>query len=171
MIRLSLLPVALLNVAWAESVPAACELVTHGEVQTAVLRTVESGSPRVNAENVTSCLFKDARGGAVSVLFHNNVSQEWIAQQTVRMSGTASFRPVSSVGDTAFVLDRDERGAAICLFRKGSYLQVSAFGLGDANSVVPGITDLARKALRRLDDAMSRPPSSELSYLPNPRCH
>ncbi|MGB7762489.1 MAG: hypothetical protein WBL61_21825, partial [Bryobacteraceae bacterium] len=94
-----------------------------------------------------SCLFTAGTGGTVSILLRRNASADWIAEQRRRMTGPGSFRRVSGVGDSAFVLDHLERGAALCVFLGEDYLQISVFRLGGASSVLPAAEELARQAL------------------------
>jgi LPS sulfotransferase NodH len=86
---------------------------------------VSNGSPRVNTEILTSCLFTGGSDGTVSILLRRNASKEWIAEPRRRMSGAGSFRPVA-------------------------YLQISIFRAGSADAVLPAAEELARKALSRL---------------------
>lgn len=132
----------------AEFPPTACGLLSAGEVEQALHVPVSNGSPRVNTEILTSCVFTDGRGGVVSILLRRNTSQDWTTEQRRRMSG--SFRPFAGLGDSAFVLDRREQGAALCVFRGEYYLQISIFQVGSADAVLPAAEDLARKALSRL---------------------
>lgn len=138
------------TVAPAEFSPTACHLLTSVEVDKALHVPVDHGNPRVNTEFVSVCSFPSGRSGTVSILIRRNASKEWIAEQRQRMKGPGSFRPVSVVGDSAFVLDRRKDGAAMCVFHGAYYLQVSVFRLGDGQSVLPAVEVLVRKALSRL---------------------
>jgi hypothetical protein len=136
----------------AETPRTACDLLSPAEVEHALHVPVGLGSPRVNAELVTNCLFTAGRDGTVSILFRRNASADWVAEQRHRMTGQGSFRPVRGVGDSAFVLDKREQGAALCVFLGEYYLQVSVFRLGGADVVRPAAVELARQALSRLPD-------------------
>ena len=134
----------------AELAPTACRLLSAMEVENVVRVRVGQGSPRVNTERVSACFFEAGGIGTVSVLLRRNTSKDWIADQKRRMSGPGSFRPTGGLGDAAFVLDAREKGAAICVFQGGYYLQVSVFRLGGARAVQPAAEALARMALARL---------------------
>jgi hypothetical protein len=147
-------PIALLLViplpTHAESPATACHLLSPAEVEHALHIPVGPGSPRVNTELVTNCLFTAGRDGAISILLRRNAAAGWTAEQRRRMTGAGSFRPVSGVGDSAFVLDKREQGAALCVFLGGYYLQISVFRSGGADTVLPAVEELARQALSRL---------------------
>lgn len=154
-------PVALLLAiaapAHAESPPTACQLLFPAEVGRALHVSVGSGSPRVNSERLTGCRFAADGGGIVSILLRRNASAEWMAEQRQRMTSAGSFRRVSGLGDSAFVLDGRERGAALCVFLGEDYLQISVFRLGGTDTVLPAAEELARRALSRLlDESTSR---------------
>ena len=157
-------PIALLfaitNPTHAESPPTACDLLSPAEVDRALHVRVGPGSPRVNTELVTNCLFIAGRDGTISVLFRRNAAADWAAEQRRRMTGPGSFRPVSGVGDSAFVLDKREQGAALCIFQGEYYLQISVFRLGGADTVLPAAEELARQALSQLPDT-HRPATAE----------
>ena len=134
----------------AQFPPTACSLLSPAEVEQVLHVPMGPGSPRVNAGNLTSCLFTARGGGKVSILLRRNASRNWIAEQRYRMSGASTFRPLGGLGDSAFVLDRRGQGAALCVFRGEYYLQISAFGTGGASDVLPATEELARKALSRM---------------------
>jgi hypothetical protein len=147
-------PIALLLVictpTHAGSRPAACSLLSAAEVVHAVGVPVGPARTRVNSERVTSCVFAADGGGTVSVLLRRNASADWRAEQRRRMTSAGSFRPVSGMGDSAFLLDNREQGAALCVFSGEYYLQISVFRLGGADTVLPPAEELARRALSRL---------------------
>lgn len=138
-----------LTPARAESPPHACRLFSPMELEYAFHVSVDRGAPRVNTEQLTSCLFRAGRAGTVSILVRLNASKRWIEEQKHRMSGPGRFRRVSGVGDSAFVLDQGENGAILCAFQGEQYLQIAVFRLGDADTVLPVTKELARKALSR----------------------
>jgi len=158
-------PIALLSVVstptHAESPPTACHLLSPAAVEHTLHVPVGFGSPRVNSELVNSCLFTANRGGTVSILLRRKASADWIAEQRYRMMSQGSFRPVSGVGDSAFVMDHREHGAALCVFLGDHYLQISVFRLGGADTVLPAAEELARQALTAL--TKSTPPEAALA--------
>jgi hypothetical protein len=141
---------AISTTARAEYSPTACQLLSPAEVEHALHVPVGAGSPRVNSELVTSCLFTADGGGTISILLRRNPPADWIAEQRQRMTNSGSFRPVSGVGGSAFGLDSREQGAALCVFLGEYYLQISVFRLGNAGTVLPVAEELARQARSRL---------------------
>lgn len=56
-----------LTPARAESPPHACRLFSPMELEYAFHVSVDRGAPRVNTEQLTSCLFRAGRAGTVSI--------------------------------------------------------------------------------------------------------
>jgi len=129
---------------------AACGLLSPADIERVLHAPVGDGGPRVNTEVLTTCSFSVAQSGSVSILLRRDSLKEWSGEQRNRMTCGISFRPVSGLGDAAFVLDRRPKGVTLCVFLGANYLQVSVLGLGDSDSVLPAATALARKALCRL---------------------
>jgi hypothetical protein len=134
----------------AESPFTACTLVSATEVGHALGVAINDDSQRVTTEALTICLFKDFKGGAVSVLVRHNPSRDWIAEQENRMGRSANFRAVGGLEDTAFVLDRRGDGAVLCVFRGEYYLQISAFRLGPSDAIVAAAKALAQAIASRI---------------------
>jgi hypothetical protein len=150
-----LLPIVLLSAigtaARAENPAGACHLLSQAEVEQAVHFPSDNGSIRVNSGALTSCTFRAEGGGSVSVLLRRDAPRRWVAEQQRRMTAGSNFRAIDGVGDSAFVLDLRQAGAALCVFRGDYYLEISVVRLGGANSVLPATQELALKALSRLE--------------------
>ena len=58
----------------------------------------------------------------------------------------------------AFVVNRQNEGAALCVFRGEAYLQISVFRMGAADMVLPGVKELAQTALLALTNSNSGEP-------------
>ena len=131
----------------------ACSLLSREEVGQALGAPVGEGRALVSTGVVTSCSFPAKGGGSVPILLRRNAGRAWIAEQEYRMNkgvGHGAFRPVAGLGERAFVLDMRWAGAALCVFRGEHYLQVSAFGIGDADAHAAA-EKLAGMAMSRLE--------------------
>jgi hypothetical protein len=129
----------------------ACDLLSQSDVQQVLQAQSDDGSPRVNAGILTSCTFRITGGGMVSILLRHDVARTWSASQRRRMTTAENFRVLDGFGDSAFVLDLHQSGAALCAYRGNYYLQVSIIRLGVSDHVLPATEELARRALANLD--------------------
>ena len=141
---------AVMSGAKAESPLTTCPLASAVEAARAFEGVIGNDARRVSSEAMTICVFKGDKGGAVTVLVRHNLSKHWLADQQNRMRHSTNSRGMEGVGDAAFVLDRHQEGAVLCVFRGEDYVQVSAFGLGAADAVSPAAKQLAQTLVSRL---------------------
>jgi len=133
----------------ADAPAGACALLSDSEVERVLHAPASGGRPRVDAGSLISCDYT-AAGGSVSILLRRHASKHWIAEQKRRMSAASSFRSVQGVGDSAFVLDMRQAGAALCIFHQDHYLEVSVTHIGASESVLSATKDLAKIVLGKL---------------------
>lgn len=134
--------------------PGACGLLSREAVEQVLGTSVGSARAGANNGDVTSCSFPIKGGGSISILLRQNASRVWIIEQEERMNlgvRYGNFRPVAGLGEKVFVLDMRDAGAAVCVLRAASYLQVSVFRAGTASTVFPKVAKLAEAALARME--------------------
>ena len=132
--------------------PSACALLSQGEIEQAVGAVINSGEHRLAIESASACRFTMAGGGLITVVVRRPDRPDWISEQIARMaSNPQHFHEVSSIGDRSFLFDMAGKGAALCTFHAGHYIQVSAFGVAQPSKLLPALVALGEKVLTRFE--------------------
>ena len=132
--------------------PTACALLSQGEIEQAVGTVINSGEHRLAIESASACRFTMEGGGVITVVVRRPDRPDWISGQIARMaSNPQRFHEVSSIGDRSFLFDMAGKGAALCIFHAGHYIQVSAFGVAQPSKLLPALVALGAKVLARFE--------------------
>jgi hypothetical protein len=111
--------------------PEACVLVSRLAIGHAHQIHVAGGVAGVNGGAVTSCSFAGDRGARYLLVLHWMPTADWVAGQIARMNRgvrMGSYREIPGLGERSFLYLTHGKGAVLCVFEAGYYLQISVSG-------------------------------------------
>jgi hypothetical protein len=128
---------------------AACQMVTHEEVQRAFRRPFSKGS-----EELTACEYAALDQQLVAIKMQHTAAKLDVDREMLTLRKAypeARMRDAAGFAHPAFFLDFPGIGTQLFVIRgEHDFLLVSVMGLGDAKKVSAPAREIARRALSRL---------------------
>jgi hypothetical protein len=130
--------------------PSVCAVLSRLAVEEASGTPVAEGVTPLSTRSVTSCQFNGERGGRVVILVRRLPANDWVAEQVSRMNRgvqLGTYRQVPGIGERSFLYSIRGKGAVLCIFGAGFYLQISVFRMGEDSHMTAILEKLAISTL------------------------